>query len=205
MSGFSLTAGQSLFGQLIAWSLLPPILSNILLRILISTGIVLPAKSPQQQQTYANRARAAVILLYLGHNILQTVQNAPINHYGLLGLPSGTEATEEEIKRRYRLLARVYHPDKAEFSGDANAANMFMQIRSAVELLSDPDKRAAYDRFGPEVLTWSEAVTLREYMRTGLQQSLVWYAVNQGMYWAVQYLNGSRQNKFTSGYGIIRR
>lgn len=55
------------------------------------------------------------------------------------------EATPEEIKKAFRRLARQYHPDvnKAEDSADK-----FKEINEAYEVLSDPNKRAVYDRFG---------------------------------------------------------
>ncbi len=67
------------------------------------------------------------------------------DYYEILGL--AREATPEEIKRAYRRLARRYHPDA--FKGDkAEAERRFREIAEAYEVLSDPDKRAQYDRFG---------------------------------------------------------
>src|SRR5947209_9965984 len=55
-------------------------------------------------------------------------------------------ATSEEIKRSYRKLAVKYHPDKNP--GDHTAEEKFKELAEAYDVLIDPDKRAAYDRFG---------------------------------------------------------
>jgi len=62
--------------------------------------------------------------------------------YEILGV--SPEASAEEIKRAYRRLARKYHPDLNP--GDKEAAERFKEINEAYEILSDPQKRAEYDR-----------------------------------------------------------
>lgn len=58
----------------------------------------------------------------------------------------GRNATEDEIKKAFRKLARTYHPDVNP--GDPNAEAKFKEINEAYEVLSDPEKRARYDQFG---------------------------------------------------------
>ncbi len=62
-------------------------------------------------------------------------------YYDILGVSK--DASQEEIKRAYRKLAHTYHPDKS--TGDAEK---FKKINSAYQVLSNPEKRAQYDRFG---------------------------------------------------------
>jgi molecular chaperone DnaJ len=57
-------------------------------------------------------------------------------------------ATDEDIKRAYRRLAMKYHPDRNP--GDTEAETRFKEAAEAYEVLSDPDKRKRYDRFGHE-------------------------------------------------------
>jgi len=63
------------------------------------------------------------------------------DYYSIFGLPR--DASQEDIKRVYRKLARKYHPD---VSKEANAEEKFKELGEAYEVLRDPQKRAAYDR-----------------------------------------------------------
>jgi molecular chaperone DnaJ len=64
------------------------------------------------------------------------------DYYKILGV--GKNASEAEIKKAYRKLARQYHPDQN--AGDKQAEERFKEISQAYDVLSDPDKRKAYDR-----------------------------------------------------------
>lgn len=64
--------------------------------------------------------------------------------YDTLGIPTG--ASCEEIKAAYRRLARICHPDVATFDRKDSSADEFMKVHAAYSTLSDPAKRADYDR-----------------------------------------------------------
>ena len=66
------------------------------------------------------------------------------DYYEVLGV--ARDASEQDLKKAYRRLAMKYHPDRN--SDDADAEQKFKEANEAFEVLSDADKRAAYDRFG---------------------------------------------------------
>ena len=68
------------------------------------------------------------------------------DHYETLGVER--DATDEELKRAYRKLARQHHPDANP--DDPSAEARFKEVRAAYEVLSDPERRSLYDRFGTD-------------------------------------------------------
>ena len=66
------------------------------------------------------------------------------DYYETLGVSKG--ADEQEIKKAYRKMAMKYHPDRNKDSAEAEAK--FKEVQEANEILSDPQKRAAYDQYG---------------------------------------------------------
>jgi molecular chaperone DnaJ len=67
----------------------------------------------------------------------------PRDYYEILGLDRAASA--EDIKKAFRRLGKQYHPD---VSTESNAQEIFQEINEAYQILSDPQKRSAYDRFG---------------------------------------------------------
>lgn len=77
---------------------------------------------------------------------MRTDDGVSADYYELLGVARG--ATADEIKKAYRRLAREYHPDTNP--GDAEAESKFKELARAYETLSDPERRARFDRFGSD-------------------------------------------------------
>lgn len=94
-----------------------------------------------------------------------------IDYYKILGIDK--KATEEDIKKAYRKLARKHHPDLNP--GNAEAQKKFQQINEANEVLSDPDKRKKYDQYGEN---WKHADQFEQARKQGGGQH--GYAGGQG-------------------------
>ena len=76
--------------------------------------------------------------------------SAKRDYYEVLGVDK--KASEDELKRAFRSLARKYHPDKSD---DENAEEKFKEIQEAYAILSDDEKRQIYDRFGHDGISGS--------------------------------------------------
>ena len=83
------------------------------------------------------------------------------DYYNILGVKR--DASEQELKRAYRRLARKHHPDVNP--GDKSAEAKFKEINEAYEVLSDKEKRQKYDQFGDQ---WQHA---DQFARAGGQQT----------------------------------
>ena len=66
--------------------------------------------------------------------------------YEVLGVPKN--ASDDEIKKAYRKLAMKYHPDRNQGDAAKGAEEKFKEAKEAYEMLSDPQKKAAYDQYG---------------------------------------------------------
>jgi molecular chaperone DnaJ len=92
------------------------------------------------QNTRRNRPQPDSIL-----NLQSVIRSmAKRDYYEVLGV--GRDASQEDIKKSYRKLAIKFHPDKN--AGDKSAEENFKELSEAYEVLSDPQRRMAYDQYG---------------------------------------------------------
>lgn len=121
----------------------------------------------------------ALYLLYTIYEADHDLQRAG-TFYTDLGVP--LHATDREIKSRFRRLAALHHPDKASASasgGGATAADInayFVHLKTAADTLTDPARRFAYERFGPDAVSWARCATVRDYVVRGAQALVPYYA-----------------------------
>jgi len=105
---------------------------------IITTASSTATAEPRSRSTWTEQQRPSY------SNMNSFSHSSPGSHYEILGISAG--ASDQEIKAAYRRLARVCHPDVAAIDRKNSSADDFMKIHSAYSTLSDPDKRANYDR-----------------------------------------------------------
>jgi curved DNA-binding protein CbpA len=114
-------------------------------------------------------AFAVVVLGYLVWTTIQPFATATPSLYHLLNIHF--DADEATMKTAFRNFAKYNHPDKVGSQGEA----LFIAVRDAFEALRHPVKRFAYDRFGPDALSWQGVETPRDYVMRGLMASSGFY------------------------------
>ncbi|WWC58733.1 uncharacterized protein I303_101277 [Kwoniella dejecticola CBS 10117] len=176
------------------WSFLPGQISHQILPYLSSFLPGLFPPSPRDSPKYLRNYRIAftgVVSLYLAYTLYkgEDTQSTAEDYYALLGV--STNVDDDGLKKAYRTLSRLYHPDRAG-SGDDT---IFILIRRAYETLNDPIKRYAYDRFGPQILDW-KAASMREYIITGLNHSIGFYIVSGGIMLLLSLLGKAREGSY---------
>ncbi|SPO27742.1 uncharacterized protein UTRI_04218_B [Ustilago trichophora] len=178
------------FTSLLTWWWLPSLGSQLLLNFCYSFQILSPPppSAPRLRNKHLQLARTAVILGTLFYQLYVSISTASPNYYQLLALPLDVDS--EGVKRSFRALARKYHPDKVGPLGE----EFFILLRRSHDILSDPAKRFAYDRFGPSIAEWKDCESPRDFMRRGLLGLVAFYTINPAMYALFGYLNGSRSN-----------
>ena len=117
---------------------------------------------------------------------------AYIDYYQLLGVRK--DATQEDIKKAFRRLARKYHPDLNP--NDPSAQEKFQAINEANEVLSDPLKRKKYDEYGEY---WKHADEF-EAQKKAQQQAGGFNTDSQGTYW---YSSNGGAGSIRSGAGRV--
>ena len=94
------------------------------------------------------------------------------SYYDVLGVPKG--ASEAEVKKAYRRLARKSHPDVNPDDKDAEAR--FKEINEAYQVLSDPESRSKYDKYGEK---WKYADRIEEAQAAQSRSSFSWFSGRQ--------------------------
>lgn len=72
------------------------------------------------------------------------------NYYRMLDMP--LDADQKTAKKAFRIMAKKYHPDKVALGDPHNTDDAFIQLRAALSVISDPDLRHVYHRYGPSAL-----------------------------------------------------
>ncbi|KAK3684728.1 hypothetical protein B0T22DRAFT_463977 [Podospora appendiculata] len=170
--------------SLLGWSFLPNLVTGWVQTIYY--GIAIRAGDPKPQPGTPRFAehRRRIHILVVSAYLLYTIYEADYeivragSFYTDLNLP--LNATEREVKSRFRRMAAVFHPDKASTSSSTTADDInayFVHLKTAADTLTDPARRFAYERFGPDVISWQRCTTIKDYVFHGAQILGPYYGV----------------------------
>ncbi|RPB23965.1 DnaJ-domain-containing protein [Terfezia boudieri ATCC MYA-4762] len=149
------------------WYFAPPYLTRALLWVYLRIQQHPPPPprhgSPKTYKTLYKRMLILIVLVLSLYDLTSTYR-ALVGKETLYKLLNGLpiSATEKEVKREWRRMSLIYHPDVAAGVGVAKSRlkeieDRFMQMKEAYEVLGNPVKRFAYDRFGVEGLWMTTA------------------------------------------------
>ncbi|KAI0470692.1 hypothetical protein GGR56DRAFT_140481 [Xylariaceae sp. FL0804] len=189
--------------SLLGWTFLPNLVTGwvqtIYYGIAIRAGDPRPRPGTPRHTEHRRRIYILVVALYLLYTLYEAgheLRRAG-HYYADLGL--APDASDRDVKSRFRRLAALHHPDKVSSSssssssaGHDDAGEYFMHLKTAADVLTDPARRFAYERLGPDVVAACarpQCVTARDFVARGLQVSLApHYAAAAGLLWALGLL-----------------
>ncbi|GAP83294.2 putative chaperone protein [Rosellinia necatrix] len=181
--------------SLVGWMFLPNLVTgwvqSIYYGLTVRAGEPRPAPNSARWHKHRRRIHALVVVLYLLYTVYEAdweLRRAG-SYYESLGVPF--DATERAIKSRFRRLAALHHPDKVSHAttsatsssspndvsggggGGGGAEDFFIHLKTASDVLTDPARRFAYERFGPDITSWRHCVTARDFVWRGLQTQVI--------------------------------
>ncbi|CBX97677.1 hypothetical protein IAQ61_001111 [Plenodomus lingam] len=193
------------FTPFLVWQFLIPLAAGWTQTILYSIFIRAGDPKPQSGSVrFANDRRKILLVIYAAYfafTVYETDWNLQrsSNAYNTLGVP--IDVDEGGINSRFRRLTIKYHPDKIGPNIDPDQANDFyIQLKNSRDIILDPVKRFAYDRFGPGIIgrcPRETCITAKDYLWHGLGEVLLIYVavflglmmtnaagfMRQGSYW----------------------
>ncbi|KAF2864671.1 hypothetical protein BDV95DRAFT_532495 [Massariosphaeria phaeospora] len=180
MAGTSTVSWDALV-PFIVWQFLIPLgagwTQTVLYSIFIRAGDRKPPPGSPRFVRHRRWILITVYLAYFGFTIYEAdfhVQRQS-HAYRDLGVP--VDVDDSALQRHFRKLTVRFHPDKVRAGGDREqASEYYVTLRHAKDIILDPAKRFAYDRFGPDVLEQcSKCLTVKEYVDNGLITAATMY------------------------------
>jgi hypothetical protein len=150
---------------------------TVLYAIFIRAGDPKPQPGSARFVKHRRNILIAVYAAYLAFTIYEVDFNLQrsSNAYNDLGVPIHVD--ESGLNSRFRRLTIKYHPDKIGPNVDREAANnYYVHLKQARDIILDPAKRFAYDRFGPDIFAQCQScLTIKEYTDTALLTTATTY------------------------------
>ena len=141
--------------------------------VTIRAGDPKPAPGSPRHASHRRVINILVVAAYLAYTIYEADHDlrTASSFYEDLGVPF--DATDRDVKSRFRRLAALHHPDKAGADAQDDVARYFIHLKLASDTLMDAARRFAYERFGPDVVDWQKCVTVRDYVNRGVLSGIL--------------------------------
>ncbi|KAL1914640.1 uncharacterized protein VTP21DRAFT_8051 [Calcarisporiella thermophila] len=162
--------------SIVGWMFIPQLaasfLQSLYYQLIYPVGSQRPQPGQPKYRRHFNRIYSLVVMVYLAYTVVEVYLQAPPTFYDMFNVDP-YDFSSQKLKREFRKLSLQLHPDK---NPSPEAEQQFIAVRLGFEILSDPVRRFAYDRFGPEVASWQGAVTTRDYLQRGISSAVSFYA-----------------------------
>ncbi|KAH8687893.1 membrane associated DnaJ chaperone-like protein [Tricladium varicosporioides] len=159
------------------WMFLPNLatgwLQSIWYGVTIRAGDPKPQPGSPKFNMHKRRIYISVVSIYLLYTIYEADWDIRRASDFYQDLNVSLNATDRDIKSRFRRLAATYHPDKV--SSTSASEGYFVHLKLAQDTLLNPAKRFAYERFGPSMLEWQRCSSVKDYVMTGLWNVIPYY------------------------------
>jgi len=172
----------NMFSGALMWAFLPKMATNFLLARYYEWKYApnSPSKPKQGSRKYKRdykKFHILVIVIYLIYNFYQSMYQEPRTPTLYETLHVSKDFTTQQLKSNYRKLSLQFHPDKQEPEHMAEAQEKYILIRSAYEILQDPIRLKAYEKFGLTALECKHCKTERDYLYYMIPAYVMHYAV----------------------------
>ncbi|KAL6705943.1 hypothetical protein ACN47E_006222 [Coniothyrium glycines] len=181
MAQASVNLSWDTIGPFLVWQFLIPLAASwaqtILYSIFIRAGDPKPQPRSPRFIKHRRNILIAIYAAYFAFTIYEVDFNLQrsSNVYNDLGVP--VDVDESGLNSRFRRLTIKYHPDKVGPKVDRDVANdYYVHLKHARDIIIDPAKRFAYDRFGPGIFAQCHTcLTVKEYTDSGLMTAATTY------------------------------
>ncbi|TIA90845.1 hypothetical protein E3P99_01399 [Wallemia hederae] len=159
----------------------PPIIESYALKAFYR---IRPDVKPAPNHPY--RARCIIVGAYIAFTFLKMAWGYQPNVFKLLNVP--VDADDTRLNKAWKAYARRNHPDRVGLNKDTT---LFVHARESYQLIQDPVRRVAYERFGPAIAQWRHCVTLHDYIKRGLPAAFMYYLATFASMTVLSYINAS--------------
>ncbi|KAF1955289.1 hypothetical protein CC80DRAFT_594466 [Byssothecium circinans] len=180
----NVTFSWDTIGPFFVWQFLIPLaagwIQSILYSIFIRAGDPKPTPGTLRFVRHRRQILICIYAAYFAFTIYEVDFNLQksSNAYNDLGLP--IDVDENALQKRFRKLTIMYHPDKVK-GGERErerASAFYVHLKDMRDIVLDPAKRFAYDRFGPDIFRQcTKCVTVKEYVDNSLLTAVGTYGV----------------------------